>query len=542
VDGDSLEAALRDYGPAAIDDLLPRLRVIAEALDQAHDAGQVHGSLHPQNIFISADDTRVGGLGPDRGDLEGAARPPYAAPEVASGGRPVPASDQFALAAIAYEWLFGRRVSGAAERPVDVRTLPGVDRAAMSAAFTRALAPQAAHRFASCTAFCDALAASVIPMLPLGDDADADALDTEFLPETVPPSLAANPLDDDTPLHELSIDAPMIDEPAIDERVVADPHFDAFEPTPQPRTEPQVAPRLAPSEDRAAWQPGADVSRPKEPQRFTGAMLIVSCLVGMVVGFAAGYMARPRALQTGPVQTMTVAGEAGRAGEAGQAGQAATPGTDATITSGPLTPSASARPESGELRRDVAAAASGREGGPVNVGRLLVRSTPSGASVEVDGVARGVTPLALRDLELGSRTITVTRRGYIAEEHRVALTAARPSRSLELRLASASAAGGRSGETSPKPAGARAGAGGAAAAPPSRAVATGTLVVESRPAGAVVVIDGKPRGTTPLTIPALPPGDYRVSLSLAGFRPFATTVRVVAGERTRAAASLSVQE
>ena len=32
------------------------------------------------------------------------------------------------------------------------------------------------------------------------------------------------------------------------------------------------------------------------------------------------------------------------------------------------------------------------------VGRLLVRSTPSGASVSVDGVARGVTPLALRDL------------------------------------------------------------------------------------------------------------------------------------------------
>jgi len=132
--------------------------------------------------------------------------------------------------------------------------------------------------------------------------------------------------------------------------------------------------------------------------------------------------------------------------------------------------------------------------------------------VTVDGVARGVTPLALRDLELGSRTITVTRRGYIAEDHRVVLTAARPSRSLELRLVSASAA------------------------------ATGTLVVESRPSGAAVVIDGKPRGTTPLTIDALAPGDYRVSLSLAGFQAFATTVRVVAGERTRAAASLSVQE
>jgi hypothetical protein len=73
-------------------------------------------------------------------------------------------------------------------------------------------------------------------------------------------------------------------------------------------------------------------------------------------------------------------------------------------------------------------------------------------------------------------------------------------------------------------------------------MATGVLVVESRPPGAIVTINGRPSGTTPATIAALAPGDYRVSLSLAGYQPFATTVRVVAGERTRAAASLSVQE
>ena len=72
--------------------------------------------------------------------------------------------------------------------------------------------------------------------------------------------------------------------------------------------------------------------------------------------------------------------------------------------------------------------------------------------------------------------------------------------------------------------------------------ATGILSVESRPAGAAVLIDGKPRGVTPATIEGLAPGDYRVNLSLAGYQPFAATVRVVAGERTRAAASLSVQE
>ena len=149
--------------------------------------------------------------------------------------------------------------------------------------------------------------------------------------------------------------------------------------------------------------------------------------------------------------------------------------------------------------------------------------------MEVDGAARGHTPLALRDLALGSRTIAVARRGYIAEQRRVVLTRARPSRSIEIRLTAAAAAPPRSSSAATG----RSGVAG---------VASGILSVESRPAGAAVMIDGNPRGVTPATIENLAPGDYRVNLSLAGYQPFATTVRVVAGERTRAAASSSVQE
>jgi hypothetical protein len=74
------------------------------------------------------------------------------------------------------------------------------------------------------------------------------------------------------------------------------------------------------------------------------------------------------------------------------------------------------------------------------------------------------------------------------------------------------------------------------------AVATGSLAIESRPAGAAVTMNGKPRGTTPLTINDLAPGEYQVTFTLPGYRNVATTVRVVAGERARAAASLSAQE
>lgn len=493
MDGDSLEAALRDYGPAAIEDLLPRLLVIARTLDQAHAAGRIHGTLHPQHIFVSAETTRVAGLD-QTAAAESPVRPPFAAPEVVSGGVTVAASDQFALAAIAFEWLFGRRISGPAVRPVGVRTLPGVDRDAMAAAFSRALAPDAADRFASCTAFCHALAASVLPVLPLGNaGADDDVLDTAFLPESDSPALA-----EPSPAN-------------VDPDLTADePRLVAFEPRSSPPVEP------VPS-----WQPGAVYAPAKPAERFGGGALIAALLVGMVAGFAAGYMARPRALQGGPMQSMVTPSN----------------GTDGAVPAPPApTASASARSESGELRRDPAGAASGREGGsqaPSSAGRLLVRTTPSGASVEVDGVVRGVTPLALRDLELGSRTIAVARRGYIAEERRIVLTRARPSRSVEIRLTTAATAAPRSaGEPStPATLGRR-----------PAAVSTGSLLIESRPAGAAVTIDGRSRGATPLTIADLAPGDYRISLLLAGYQPFATTVRVVAGERTRAAASLSAQE
>lgn len=510
VDGDSLEAALRDYGPAAIDDLLPRLRVIADALDDAHGVGHVHGSLHPQHIFVGADTTHVTGLGAE-GDAaaDTPVRPPYAAPEVVAGGAATAASDQFALAAIAYEWLFGRRISGPAARPVDVRTLLGVDRDAMSMVFTRALAPEAADRFASCLAFCNALAATVIPTLPLGTIAEDEVMDAGLLPE---------PASVDREVDPIGVQSRV--EPDL---LIEELRFASFEPQLSPPVEPVTS-----------WQPSAAYApAPKQADRFSGGMLIAAALVGMVVGFAAGYMARPRALQMGPVQTMT-APPAG-AGQAGRAGQAGASGTDAAIASAPPAApaapdaSASARSETGELRRDLAGAASGREGGPANVGRLLVRSTPSGASVEVDGAARGLTPLALRDLALGSRTIAVARRGYIAEQRRVVLTRARPSRSLEIRLTAAAAAAPR--PNPPATLGQR-----------TAGAATGILIVESRPAGAAVMIDGQPRGVTPATIEGLAPGDYRVNLSLAGYQPFATTVRVVAGERTRAAASLSVQE
>jgi hypothetical protein len=392
-------------------------------------------------------------------------------------------ADQFSLAAIAYEWMFGRPISGPADRTVDVRAIPNVDRTALSKAFTRALAPEPFRRFTTCTDFCDAIAASVEPLLAL--------MPPHHAGKRVVGTPAAVEQDEDDPVGPFQPEQP-----------------------PPPIVVPIASVADEPERDSFAEPPASAMSTethaiaPADRQRFSGLALILATIVGAVFGFAAGYMATPRALQVVP----------------------AAGSSEATIEQPVATPKKAVQPAEPVERKAPPAE-------PQRIGRLLVRSTPSGASVTVDGVARGVTPLALRDLDLGAREITVSRLGYEREERRIVLTKVRPSRSVEVRLAQPdppkrAQSGAR--DSRPRP-----------ATPSSLgkpAVSTGALAVESRPTGAVVIVNGKASGTTPLTINDLPPGDYRVTMTLEGHQPFATTVRVVAGERARAAARLTEQE
>jgi hypothetical protein len=145
-------------------------------------------------------------------------------------------------------------------------------------------------------------------------------------------------------------------------------------------------------------------------------------------------------------------------------------------------------------------------------------------------VSRGVTPLALRSLDVGTRTVVIARRGYIPETRRVVITKERPARTLDVRLSAAAAAA----TPAPRPS--------TPASLGKPAATTGVLAVDSRPSGATVTINGRASGTTPLVLNDVAPGEYRILMTMPGYREFTTTVRVVAGERTRAAASLTILE
>ena len=67
-------------------------------------------------------------------------------------------------------------------------------------------------------------------------------------------------------------------------------------------------------------------------------------------------------------------------------------------------------------------------------GRVLVRSTPARARVLVDGSYRGETPVAVRDLPLGTHTIVITAPGFAPWEGTVTLTTDRPAQQFDIAL------------------------------------------------------------------------------------------------------------
>ena len=201
------------------------------------------------------------------------------------------------------------------------------------------------------------------------------------------------------------------------------------------------------------------------------------------------------------------------------------PPAPVTLAATPLA-SASAHPDAGELRRDLAEAAFGREGGPARnqlvmalivfavvqsgvvlwlwnrnpgapragEGELVVQSRPVAARVSVDGEERGVTPLTLT-LPSGAHVLEVQSG---KSEPRVIPLIIRPgvqtAQYIELQ----------------------------------NVAMTGGLDIRSDPPGARVTIDGQKRGTTPVSIRDLAPGDRRVVLE-GGGRKVTQTVRIDAG-------------
>jgi hypothetical protein len=182
------------------------------------------------------------------------------------------------------------------------------------------------------------------------------------------------------------------------------------------------------------------------------------------------------------------------------------------------------RPTHTDPRTDRGQPRPDRGSAPAAVGRLLVRSTPAGARVFVDGKDAGATPVAVRGLTEGSHSVRLVREGYTPAERTVSFTAARPAQSLIVELLRPRAVP-RVGVPPPSPSALAAGY-------------TGSLGVASLPPGATVYVDGKEVGTTPLRVPAIDAGSHIVRIERDGYNHWTSAVRIVAGKQMRVTASL----
>ncbi len=179
----------------------------------------------------------------------------------------------------------------------------------------------------------------------------------------------------------------------------------------------------------------------------------------------------------------------------------------------------------------------GSNGGAHNSARLTVLSTPSRAGVTVNGKWRGRTPLTLDTLPLGAYNVRVVQPGFVSSNEDLVLTSRQPMKTVSVRLqpVSAKTTAPSTPATSQRPA--------ASAHTPAVHEVTpgsyaGTIYVDSRPRGATVLIDGKPMGTTPASIPGIPIGSHVVRLELADHHAWTTSTSVAAGEQARVTGSL----
>jgi hypothetical protein len=164
-------------------------------------------------------------------------------------------------------------------------------------------------------------------------------------------------------------------------------------------------------------------------------------------------------------------------------------------------------------------------------GRLVVRSTPTGANVTLNGKWVGRTPLTQNDLAFGNYSLRVVADGYDIAREEFTLSSKNPSEDLSLRLE-------RTRTASPTPSRGTGSQRDSSPPAPGTGRFTGTVYVDSRPQGAKVFISGREYGTTPLRVPEVAIGSHVVRLELADHRTWTNSIRVTAGQELKVTGSL----
>ena len=311
VRGLDLGRLLSKVGQVDSEQALALLTQVASALDAAHAAGLVHGSVKPSNVMVAeaTSSQRAGSVyvtdlavargvaGRPEGGEQGVRAPAleYASPEQIEGKPPTGATDQYALACVAYACLVGRPpfsrerdsavlMAHLLEAPPSARSLADDLPENTDPVFERALAKAPSERYSSCGELVEALGAALRPQ-PAGataglasavaqsDNLVPGSMETEFRLGSAPADVTPRPGETElTPSRwDRGEPAPQspFPPPASERAPAVSPPSQA--PAAVPSSVTPVEPDSPPSEDRSKTPateprpPGGAVERAEPP-------------------------------------------------------------------------------------------------------------------------------------------------------------------------------------------------------------------------------------------------------------------------------------
>lgn len=512
VTGSSLDVILRNASgrPAGAPEIVGR---IAAAVDAAHDNGVMHGTLHLRDVIVDADRVQVSGFGIanvlEHVGLRVPIRRPYAAPELVAGRHWGPEADRYALAAIGYELLTGMRAAGSGEEVVArLRDLAGIDvadRAGLQQAFRNGLADDPSLRPASARQFAMAFA-TALGQAPVEPDNVSASPESATSDKTEPPELAGEAETQSSggaaPVSSEEVESTSSEETTFELSEEASFELVAEPATPVPKTAKPID-----------WRDAAETPYPP-----------------------AG--ARDDRDLSHDDEELPEAGD-DRDGDT-LSGPEAVP---ANLASGQGEHASTGR---GLLLRSV---------GPVGIALVIgvglafvlglevggPAEAPNGASpagtAGADGGAEAMAPPAAPAESISPPAVMDTApratAGFEAPVQR-RVTAPEPAPAAGL------------GDEAPAPAfpPTEASTPGEAVDPapappaPTATAGPGSIYVQTRPPGAIVLLDGERVGVTPLLVPDVAAGPHEVRLELPGYLPWTTDVAVATEEENRVGASL----
>jgi PKD repeat protein len=162
----------------------------------------------------------------------------------------------------------------------------------------------------------------------------------------------------------------------------------------------------------------------------------------------------------------------------------------------------------------------------VQSGTLAITTNPPGANVFVDNVFKGVTPLTLSDTPSGYHLLRITLAGH--DDYTTSATV-EPGKTVLVQADLPAAGTGTTTTITPATT--------ATTSPPQE---NGSVALTSVPNGATVTFDGLYKGTTPVIIPDVLPGNHEISLDYPGYVLWKQTISVGSSQTTAINANLVV--